>query len=106
MHDQFKGAWGAEFRTLIRQKKMPGVPAGAVGCRLEDAGIRGYRCSKTAGFSHSARCTPHKVLLDRGREGVIKASQAWKVYCKDRDSPQTDAVMFAQAKELLRAKKQ
>ena len=41
MHDQFKTAWGADFRTLgpaasIRPKKIPGVPAGAVGCRPWD----------------------------------------------------------------------
>ena len=55
-----KTAWGAEFRTLgpvarIRQKKIPGVPAGAAGCRNKDPGTRGYRWWKTAAFSHSAR---------------------------------------------------
>ena len=40
---------GAEFSTLgpvasIRRKqKIPGVPAGAVGCRNQDPGTRGYR---------------------------------------------------------------
>ena len=40
---------GAELRTLgpvasIRLKqKIPGVPAGAVGCRIRDPGTRGYR---------------------------------------------------------------
>ena len=40
---------GAEFRTLgpvasigLKQK-IPGVPAGAVGCRIQDPGTRGYR---------------------------------------------------------------
>ena len=56
MHDQFKTAWGADFRTLgpvasIRRA----VPAGAVGCRIQDPGAHGYRWSKAAGFSHSAR---------------------------------------------------
>ena len=37
------------------QKEIPGVPAGgAVGCRMQDLGIRGYRWWKTADFSHSA----------------------------------------------------
>ena len=52
---------GEEFRTLgpvasIRlRKKIPGVPAGAVGCRIQDPGTRGYWWWKTAGCSHSAR---------------------------------------------------
>ena len=51
---------GAEFRTLgpvasIRlKKKIPGVPAGGAGCRIQDPRIRGYRWWKTADFSHSA----------------------------------------------------
>ena len=55
-----KQHWGAEIRTLgpvasIRlNKKIPGVPAGAVGCRIQEPGIRGYRWWKTADFSHSA----------------------------------------------------
>ena len=56
--------WGAEFRTLgpvasrRPKRKIPGVPAGAVGCRVQDPGTRGYRWWKTADFSHSARCAP------------------------------------------------
>ena len=38
--------------------KIPGVPAGAAGCRIQDPGTRGYRWWKTADFSHSARCAP------------------------------------------------
>ena len=51
---------GAEFKTLgplasIRLKtKISGVPAGAVGCRIQDPGTRGYRWWKSADFSHSA----------------------------------------------------
>ena len=37
------------------KKKMPVVPAGAVGGRIQDPGTRGYRWSKTADFSHGAR---------------------------------------------------
>ena len=60
---------GAEFRTLgpvasiTPKKKIPwytGIPAGAVGCRIQDPGTHGYRWWKTADFSHSA-CTTHGV---------------------------------------------
>ena len=58
-----QNSMGCEFRTLgpmasIRLKKIPGVPAGAVGCRIQDPGIRGSRWWKTADVSHSARCAP------------------------------------------------
>ena len=43
--------------TRLKQK-TPGVPAGAVGCRIQDPGTRDYRWCKTADFSHSARCAP------------------------------------------------
>ena len=39
-------------------KKIPGAPAGAVGCRIQDPGTHGYWWWKTADFSHSAWCTP------------------------------------------------
>ena len=68
MHDQFNTAWGAEFRTLgpvasirLKKKKIPGVPAGAAGCRIQDRGTCGYQWWKTANFSHSvhtAHCAP------------------------------------------------
>ena len=64
MHDQFKKAWGAEFRTLgpvasIRLKnQFPGASAGAVGCSIQDPGTRGYRWWKTADCSHSM-CGAH-----------------------------------------------
>ena len=63
MYDQFKIAWGAEFRTLglvasIRLRKSPWCTSrGVVGCRIQDLGIRGYRWWKTADFSHSAGTT-------------------------------------------------
>ena len=68
MHGQFKAAWGAKFKTLgpvasIRlNKKIPGAPTAAVGCRIQDPGTHGYRWWKTADFSHSAG-TPHKPRL-------------------------------------------
>ena len=44
--------------SIRPKQKIPGVPAGAVGCRIQDPGSRGYRWWKTADFSHSARCAP------------------------------------------------
>ena len=72
MHDPFKTAWGAEFRTLgpvasIRLKeKIPGVPVGAVGCRIQDPGTRGYWWWKTANFSHSVHTAPIIMLFIPG----------------------------------------
>ena len=40
------------------KKKIPGVPAGAVGCRIQDPGNHGSRWWKTADFPHSAGCAP------------------------------------------------
>ena len=43
-----------KHQTKIRLKqKIPGVPAGAGGCRIQDPGTHGYRWWKTADFSHS-----------------------------------------------------
>ena len=86
MHDPFKTAWGAESRTMgpsasIRQKKIPGVPAGAVGCRIQDLWSRGYRWWKTADFSHSAGTehgAPSKafsVLREERRYNVRQMSE-------------------------------
>ena len=71
MHDQFKTAWGADFRTLgpvasIRLEKIPGVPAGAVGCRIQDPGTHHCRWWKKADFSHSpgtAHGAPPKACI-------------------------------------------
>ena len=46
------------------KKQIPGVPAGAVGCRIQDPGICGYRWWKTADFSYRAR-TAHAQLTVR-----------------------------------------
>ena len=60
VHDPFKTASGRTIQDPgTRGKhqtktKIPGVPAGAVGCRIQDPGTRGYRWWKTADFSHSA----------------------------------------------------
>ena len=85
-----KHAWsiqssmGAEFRTLgpvasIRlNKKIPGAPAGAVGCRIQDPGTHGYQWCKTAYFSHSAGTAraqrtvrPLRVPVVRQADGSI-----------------------------------
>ena len=39
--------------SIRLNKKIPGAPAGAVGCRIQDPGAHGYRWWKTADFSHS-----------------------------------------------------
>ena len=68
-----EGLQGAEFRTLepmagIRLKKIfPGVPAGAVGCRIQDPGTHGKQQANSGGkqptfrTARAARCAPHDV---------------------------------------------
>ena len=51
---QNSGPWDL-WQALDQKHKIPGVPAGAVGCRIQDLGTCGYRWWwKTADFSYSA----------------------------------------------------
>ena len=62
---RFRTTRTAPIITLqaLDEKKNPGEPAGAVGCRIQDPGTRGYRSWKTADFSHSVRCATTMVGL-------------------------------------------
>ena len=66
-----QGLQGAEFRTLepmagIRLKNIiPGVPAGAVGCRIQDPGTHGKQQANSGGKPPTFRTAcgaPPKVL--------------------------------------------
>ena len=59
MHDQFKTTLGPVASIRLKEKKIPGVPAVAVGCRIQDPGTHGEWCRKTTDFSHSAQCAPN-----------------------------------------------
>ena len=52
------------------KKKNPSVPAGAVWCRIQDPGTRGYWWWEAAGFSHSTRYAPsHPFFLSQSASG-------------------------------------
>ena len=59
MHGPFKTASGVQNSgpwdpwQASDEKKNPGVPAGAVGCRIQGLGTHSFRWWKTADFSHS-----------------------------------------------------